>query len=28
MLIRTPAILCSVLPHGEHGAIVRVLTLD
>lgn len=28
MLIRAPAILCSVLPHGEHGAIIRVLTAD
>jgi DNA repair protein RecO (recombination protein O) len=28
MLIRTPAILCSVLPHGEHGAIARALTPD
>lgn len=28
MLIRTPAILCSVLPHGEHGAIIRVLTAE
>lgn len=28
MLIRTPAILCSVLPHGEHGAIIRVLTSE
>lgn len=28
MLIRTPAILCSVLPHGEHGAVVRLMTAD
>ncbi len=28
MLIRAPAILCSVLPNGEHGAIIRVLTAD
>ena len=28
MLIRSPAILCSVLPHGEHGAIARALTPD
>lgn len=26
MLIRTPALLCAVRPHGEHGAIVRLLT--
>lgn len=28
MLIRAPAIVCSVRPHGEHGAIVRVMTAD
>ena len=28
MLIRAPALLCSVRPHGEHGAIVRVMTAD
>lgn len=28
MLVRTSAILCSVLPHGEHGAIARALTPD
>ncbi|RVT94401.1 DNA repair protein RecO [Sphingomonas crocodyli] len=26
MLIRCPAIVCSVLLHGEHGAVVRALT--
>lgn len=26
MQIRTPAILCAVRPHGEHGAVARVLT--
>jgi DNA repair protein RecO (recombination protein O) len=24
----TPAIVCAVLPHGEHGAVVRLLTPD
>jgi len=28
MLIRTPAILCASRPHGEHGAIVRLLTAE
>ncbi len=28
MLIRAAAIVCSVRPHGEHGAIVRVMTAD
>lgn len=28
MLIRTSAILCAVKAHGEHGAVVRVLTPD
>ncbi|HQS69106.1 MAG: DNA recombination protein RecO [Novosphingobium sp. 28-62-57] len=28
MLIRAPAIVCSVRPHGETGAIVRVMTAD
>src|SRR5215207_5396080 len=28
MLIRTPAIICSLRSHGEHGAIVRALTPD
>ncbi|NLR72433.1 DNA recombination protein RecO [Novosphingobium sp. ERN07] len=28
MLIRAAAIVCSVRPHGEHGAIVRVMTED
>ncbi|HQS96387.1 MAG: DNA recombination protein RecO [Novosphingobium sp. 17-62-19] len=28
MLIRAPAIVCSVRPNGEHGAIVRVMTAD
>lgn len=26
MQIRAPAILCSVRPHGEHGAVVRLMT--
>lgn len=26
MLIRTPAILCAARAHGEHGAVVRLLT--
>lgn len=26
MHLETPAIICAVLPHGEHGAIVRFLT--
>ena len=25
---RAPAIVCAVLPHGEHGAVLRVLTHD
>ena len=28
MLVRTDAILCAVRAHGEHGAIVRVLTAE
>ncbi|MFN3551594.1 MAG: DNA repair protein RecO [Novosphingobium meiothermophilum] len=28
MLIRASAILCALRPHGEHGAIVRVMTAD
>lgn len=28
MLIRTPAILCASRLHGEHGAVIRLLTLD
>lgn len=28
MLIRTDALLCATLPHGEHGAVVRVLTVE
>ncbi|CAH0495719.1 DNA repair protein RecO [Novosphingobium sp. CECT 9465] len=28
MLIRAPAILCASRPHGEHGAIVRLLTAE
>ena len=28
MLIRARAILCSSRPHGEHGAIVRLLTAE
>lgn len=28
MLIRAPAYVCSVRSHGEHGAILRVLTAD
>ncbi|MDE2562362.1 MAG: recombination protein O N-terminal domain-containing protein [Sphingomonadales bacterium] len=28
MLIRAPAILCASRPHGEHGAVVRLLTAD
>jgi len=28
MLIRAPAIVCAVRAHGEHGAIVRLLTAD
>lgn len=28
MLTRTPAILCAALPHGEHGAVLRMLTAD
>lgn len=28
MLIRATAILCSSRPHGEHGAIVRLMTAD
>ncbi|CAM4098121.1 DNA repair protein RecO [Novosphingobium lubricantis] len=28
MLIRAPAILCSSRAHGEHGAIVRLMTAD
>jgi len=28
VLIRTPAIVCSIRAHGEHGAIVRALTPD
>ncbi len=28
MLIRATAILCSARPHGEHGAIVRLMTAD
>lgn len=27
MLIRAPALLCAVRPHGEHGAIIRGLTV-
>lgn len=26
MLIRAPALLCAVRPHGEHGAVIRALT--
>jgi DNA repair protein RecO (recombination protein O) len=26
MHLETPAIICAVLPHGEHGAVVRFLT--
>lgn len=28
MQLDTPAIVCAVLPHGEHGAVVRSLTPD
>lgn len=28
MLIRAPAIVCALRPHGEHGAVVRLLTAD
>lgn len=28
MVIRAPAILCASRPHGEHGAIVRLLTAE
>ena len=28
MHLETPAIVCAVLPHGEHGAVVRFLTPD
>jgi DNA repair protein RecO (recombination protein O) len=28
MLIRAPAILCAARAHGEHGAVVRLLTAD
>lgn len=28
MHIRAPAIVCAIRPHGEHGAVVRVLTRD
>jgi DNA repair protein RecO (recombination protein O) len=28
VLIASPAIVCSILPHGEHGLIVRALTAD
>ena len=28
MLIRAEALLCATRAHGEHGAIVRVLTAD
>ena len=28
MLIRTPAILCASRAHGEHGAVVRLMTAD
>lgn len=28
MHIRAPAILCAVRAHGEHGAVVRLLTAD
>ena len=28
MLIRAPAILCAARTHGEHGAVVRLLTAD
>ena len=28
MHLDTPAIVCTVLPHGEHGAVVRFLTPD
>ncbi len=28
MHIESPAIVCAVLPHGEHGAVVRFLTPD
>ena len=28
MHLDTPAIVCAVLPHGEHGAVVRFLTPD
>lgn len=28
MLIRVPALLCALRPHGEHGAIIRAMTED
>jgi DNA repair protein RecO (recombination protein O) len=28
MLIRTPAIICAIRPHAEHGAVVRAMTPD
>ena len=28
MHLTTPAIVCAILPHGEHGAVVRFLTPD
>lgn len=28
MLIRSPAVLCAARAHGEHGAVVRLLTAD
>lgn len=28
MQIRAPAILCASRPHGEHGAVIRLLTAD
>jgi DNA repair protein RecO (recombination protein O) len=28
MLIRAPAILCASRPHGEHGAVIRLLTAE
>ena len=28
MRIETPAIVCALLTHGEHGAVVRLMTQD
>jgi DNA repair protein RecO (recombination protein O) len=28
MLVQGPAIICTVVPHGEHGAVVRFLTVE